>query len=244
MSTIPFTFPLRPAGLGRPRLALLGVGLLCALPLAMSLGAMRLHEHHLGVPTGFPRLQVIIHFVLIALIGPALTAGAIASEFERNTWDLLRMTRLTAAQIMSQKLQCILIPALLPTIAFLPAYALDGGALPRGAFLHLLAIALAATSLCLLIGLACSTLSPTTTRAFCLAYLVTCALFLLPFLIEAPSFNFLIALHLSSPLSAALATLGTADAKLLWVHLETVSAACAALLLVAHVRTAALLRTR
>ena len=47
---------------------------------------------------------VLFEFLLIAFIGPALTAGAITSERERQTYDLLRTTLLSARALVFGKL--------------------------------------------------------------------------------------------------------------------------------------------
>lgn len=63
---------------------------------------------------------VLLELALISFIGPALTAGAITSERERDTYDLLRTTLLSARALVAGKLGtsviylCLLILTALP----------------------------------------------------------------------------------------------------------------------------------
>lgn len=59
--------------------------------------------------------------VLVALLGPAISAGAICSDRETGVWDLLRVTPLASWRIVSGKFQASIIPLLLLTIATIPA---------------------------------------------------------------------------------------------------------------------------
>ena len=71
-----------------------------------------------------------LQFALISMIAPALTAGAIASERERQTYDLLRTTLLPARALVNGKLLSAVLFLLLLLFAALPlqslAYLLGG----------------------------------------------------------------------------------------------------------------------
>ena len=59
--------------------------------------------------------------VLILLVGPAITGGAISSDRESGVWELIRTTRLSSLTIVSGKFQSSIIPLLLMAIAITPA---------------------------------------------------------------------------------------------------------------------------
>jgi len=63
----------------------------------------------------------ILMIVLLILVGPALTSGAISSDRESGVWDLMRSTPLPAWRIVSGKLQACFIPLLLMIIGCSPA---------------------------------------------------------------------------------------------------------------------------
>ncbi|HOD80344.1 MAG: ABC-2 family transporter protein [Planctomycetes bacterium ADurb.Bin126] len=61
--------------------------------------------------------------VLVVLVGPAMTAGAICSDRESGVWELLRATPLSSWTIVSGKFQACVIPLLLVVMSMLPALA-------------------------------------------------------------------------------------------------------------------------
>ena len=61
--------------------------------------------------------------VLIVLVGPAVSGGAICSDRETGVWDLLRATPLASWRIASGKFQASIIPLLLFSLATLPSLA-------------------------------------------------------------------------------------------------------------------------
>lgn len=67
---------------------------------------------------------VLFEFLLIAFIGPALTAGAITSERERQTFDLLRTTLLSARALVFGKLGSACMYLFLLILTALPIEAL------------------------------------------------------------------------------------------------------------------------
>lgn len=67
---------------------------------------------------------VMLEFLMIGFIGPSLTAGAITSERERRTFDLLRTTPLSAHALVLGKLGSACMYLLLLVITGLPIQAL------------------------------------------------------------------------------------------------------------------------
>ena len=63
---------------------------------------------------------VILELLLAALIGPALTSGAVSSERERRTFDLLRTTTLSARSFVLGKLGAALLYLILLIVAAMP----------------------------------------------------------------------------------------------------------------------------
>ncbi len=63
----------------------------------------------------------VLMVVLIVLIGPAMTSGAICADRETGVWDLLRTAPLPAWRIVSGKFQASLIPLVLLIIGTAPA---------------------------------------------------------------------------------------------------------------------------
>lgn len=78
---------------------------------------------------------VIIELLMIAFIGPALTSGAISSERERQTFDLLRISLLSPRDLVIGKLGSALIYLLLLIFTAIPlqslAFFLGGIGLPE-----------------------------------------------------------------------------------------------------------------
>lgn len=73
-----------------------------------------------GLGKGIFGTVVILELFMVSLIGPALTAGAITSERERQTFDLLRTTSLSARSFVFGKLGSALAYLLLLIFAALP----------------------------------------------------------------------------------------------------------------------------
>jgi len=67
---------------------------------------------------------VLLELLLVSFIGPALTAGAISSERERQTFDLLRTTLISAPALVFGKLGSALAYLLLLIVAALPIQSL------------------------------------------------------------------------------------------------------------------------
>jgi ABC-type transport system involved in multi-copper enzyme maturation permease subunit len=66
------------------------------------------------------QVVVLLEFLLIALIAPALTSGSISSERERGTFDLLRTTLLSSGALVFGKLGAAIAYLLLLILAALP----------------------------------------------------------------------------------------------------------------------------
>ena len=67
---------------------------------------------------------VLLEFLLIVFIGPALTSGSISSERERQTFDLLRVSLLSTRQLVLGKLGAAVAYLLLLILATLPLQSL------------------------------------------------------------------------------------------------------------------------
>jgi ABC-2 type transport system permease protein len=67
---------------------------------------------------------IMIELLLISFIGPGLTAGSITSERERQTYDLLKTTLLTARELVFGKLGAAVIYLLLLIFTTLPLQSL------------------------------------------------------------------------------------------------------------------------
>jgi ABC-type transport system involved in multi-copper enzyme maturation permease subunit len=117
----------RMRGWRTPGLIVLYVGLLGLLALLIFAASMKGNR-----PAGFaPEVGGIIYaalamfqLVLLVLAVPGLAAGAIAGERERQTLDLLLITRLSAAQVVVGKLLAATGFALLLMFASLPVFGL------------------------------------------------------------------------------------------------------------------------
>ena len=67
-------------------------------------------------------IMVILQVSLIVLLTPSLAAGLISSEREGGGWELLQMTPLSTARILSGKLMSVVWTLLLILLATLPGY--------------------------------------------------------------------------------------------------------------------------
>ncbi len=114
----------------------------------------------------------IFQLLLVAFVTPSLTAGVISGERERQTLDLLLVTRLSASSIILGKLFSAIGFVLLLIVASVPVYSLVflfGGVSPRE-LLMTLAVYLVTAVAYATIGLFCSTLFRRTQAATILAY--------------------------------------------------------------------------
>ncbi len=123
-------------------------------------------------------LLIALQFVLLVLVAPAMTAGSISGERERQTLDLLRVTNTSSLSIALGKLLesfgflCLLIFSSMPMLSLI---LLTGGVsllqIMEGT-LFLMAVTLAALS----VGLFCSALFKRTAASTVVAYLAVFAI--------------------------------------------------------------------
>jgi ABC-type transport system involved in multi-copper enzyme maturation permease subunit len=198
------------------------------------------------------RTVIAFQIGFIALITPVLTSAVISSERERGTFELLRTTRLRPGEIFVGKLVPALGPALLPIVAFLPAYAticyLDPSYISY--FLTLIPVLVLATIFCCTAGLLCSAFASQSARATVAGYTVTCAVFFAPVLLAWAAERLLSEsvtswIAMPSPLFVALKVVNfdSASVSHLWsAHLTLNLAIIVAFLIVARIRLAVLLK--
>jgi ABC-type transport system involved in multi-copper enzyme maturation permease subunit len=119
---------------------------------------------------------------LIGLLTPSLTSGAISSEVECGTIELLKLTPLTPGKHFSGKLIPALPTAVLPVIAMLPAFAAVAYVNPAYliSITRICVISLLAVLMCCGVALACSAWIFETSRATTVSYLLIAAIFVLP----------------------------------------------------------------
>jgi ABC-2 type transport system permease protein len=165
---------------GRPYLILsgylLGLSLICygviRIFQAQAQNGTPIISAHVG--QGLFAALALAETLLITFLTPALTAGAVSSEREQLTYDLLLATPLRPGRILSGKLIAALSYVLLLIFAAVPlgsVILLFGGVAPWDllkVLLLLLVIALAAGML----GLLCSTIAKRTLRATIMTYLI------------------------------------------------------------------------
>ena len=165
---------------GRPYLILsgylLGLSLICYVVIRIfqvqAAGGTTIISAHVG--QGLFAALALAETLLITFLTPALTAGAISSEREQLTYDLLLATPLRPGRILSGKLIAALSYVLLLIFAAVPlgsVILIFGGVAPIDLLKVvglLLLIALAAGML----GLLCSTVAKRTLRATIITYLV------------------------------------------------------------------------
>lgn len=178
---------------GRPYLILSGYLLgLCAICYgvirifaAQSQAGTPIISAHVG--QGLFAALALAETLLITFLTPALTAGAVSSEREQLTYDLLLATPLRPGRILSGKLIAALSYVLLLIFAAVPlgsVILLFGGVAPRDllkVLLLLLSIALATGML----GLLCSTIARRTLRATIMTYLIIMILIVGAYLLVA-----------------------------------------------------------
>ncbi len=117
-------------------------------------------------------MLVGLELVMISFTAPALTAGAIANEHERQTYDLLRVTLLRPAALVSGKYLSGLIFILLLLFTSLPLLSpafLVGGVLPQEIIIALLTLLTTAIAFCA-VGMFFSSLTQRTLFSTVLAY--------------------------------------------------------------------------
>lgn len=115
---------------------------------------------------------VMLELLMIAFIGPALTSGAISSERERGTFDLLRTSLLSSRALVLGKLGSVIIYLLLLIFTALPLQSLAfflGGVGMAEMIISIVILAASAFLFCTL-GLYFSSLAKRTLIATVLSY--------------------------------------------------------------------------
>jgi ABC-2 type transport system permease protein len=117
---------------------------------------------------------VLFEFLLIGFIGPALTAGAVTSERERQTYDLLRTTLLSARALVFGKLgsACMYLVLLIFTAVPIEALAFLLGGVGLEELLVSGLLLLVNTVFCCALGLFCSSFSKRTLTATVTSYAI------------------------------------------------------------------------
>jgi ABC-type transport system involved in multi-copper enzyme maturation permease subunit len=132
---------------------------------------------------------VFLLLFIVSLVGPAFSAGAIVSEKDRQTYDLLVITALSAREIVMAKLNAILVFMGLLILATLPfqgmAYFFGGVAFGE-VLVATLVLLLTALLFCSM-GLFVSSFARSTTIANMVNYAI-----IIPLLLGIPFFVFLI----------------------------------------------------
>ena len=131
--------------------------------------------------TGFLDLYMFVaslEFLMLILIMPAMTAGSISGERERQTLDLMLTTCMTPADIVLGKLEAALGTMFLMVVSSLPILAMVFvyGGVTASDLLLLVCCFFAAAVFMGSIGLCCSALFRRTTAATVAAYAVTAVL--------------------------------------------------------------------
>jgi ABC-type transport system involved in multi-copper enzyme maturation permease subunit len=95
-----------------------------ALMFVVSLGVSAFVGESAGMVENMLTVVAALSVVLVCLVGPAMTSGAICADRETGVWDLLRTTRLPSWRIVSGKFQAAVIPLVLLALAIAPSAAI------------------------------------------------------------------------------------------------------------------------
>jgi ABC-type transport system involved in multi-copper enzyme maturation permease subunit len=190
---------------------------------------------------------VLLQIALLLLFAPSLAGGLVSAEREADTWQLLRMTPLSAGKILRGKLLSVVWPLLLLLGATLPGYivmmTLEPGLVHR---VQRVIICLVLTAVfAVLVSAAISTLFRSTATAMTVAYAVLLAVCIAPLLVwlgrDAPFGHTTVQAVLTvDPVAAALQaaeTPGFSSYELLPWNWWIIGTACVVLLLFLGLRT-------
>jgi ABC-type transport system involved in multi-copper enzyme maturation permease subunit len=190
---------------------------------------------------------VLLQVALLILFAPSLAAGLVSSERESGSWQLLRMTPLSAGAILRGKLLSVAWPLLLLLGATLPGYVVLMTVEPTLVYrVQRVVVCLALTAVfAVLLSAAISTLFRSTAAATTTSYLALLTVCTGPLLIwlarEAPFGHATVQAVLTvDPVAAALQashTKGFKDYELLPANWWIIGSACLGLLLMLIVRT-------
>lgn len=226
-----------------------------SLFLSLALAVMALYggTEHSDLMHYVVQVLIALQIALVTLVVPSLSTGSISGEMENDTFELLRLTPLSAGRIFWGKLVPSFVPAILPMIALLPAYAALTFIDPKYlAYLMQIGpvVLLAVLTMCIL-GLACSAFAVNSARATVAAYLIASVLVVGPMLVwwagEAQLLSMASAkwAAMISPMVMSMNLLPNSRleiAALRPYHLATMGGLCLVLLLAARARLASLLR--
>jgi ABC-type transport system involved in multi-copper enzyme maturation permease subunit len=154
---------------------------------------------------------VLLQVALLILFAPSLAAGLVSAERESGSWQLLRMTPLSAGAILRGKLMSVAWPLLLLLCATLPGYIVLMAVKPELIYqVQRVVICLVLTAVfAVLLSAAISTLFRSTAAATTASYLLLLTFCLVPLLVwlahEAPFGHATVqAVLIVSPVAAAL----------------------------------------
>lgn len=108
----------RPLGRANWMMRLIGVYFVLSLALVLGVTTLSQSSGVVGVLSAIAVMQVS----LIVLLAPSLSSGLISAEREGRGWQLLQMTPLSPASIVTGKLMSAFLPLGLVLFATLPAY--------------------------------------------------------------------------------------------------------------------------
>jgi ABC-type transport system involved in multi-copper enzyme maturation permease subunit len=190
---------------------------------------------------------VLLQVTLLVVFAPSLASPLVSAEGEAGSWQLLRMTPLSAGAILRGKLMSVALPLLLLLCATLPGYVVITITKPAlTAQVQRVVICLGLTALfAVLLAAAASTLFRSTATATACSYLALLSICVGPLLIwlgrEAPFGHATVEnALLVDPVAAALAaceTPGFTQYDLLPANWWIVGSACALLFLFVCLRT-------
>jgi ABC-type transport system involved in multi-copper enzyme maturation permease subunit len=190
---------------------------------------------------------VLLQVALLLLFAPSLAAGLISAERESGSWQLLRMTPLSAGKILRGKLLSVALPVVLLLCATLPGYVVMMMIKPDLAErVERVVICLALMSVfAVLLSAAVGALFRSAATATAAAYLTLLAVCVAPLLVwlarEAPFGHAAVEAVLSvNPVAATLQaseTPGFTRYELLPLNWWIIGSACVALLAFLSVRT-------
>jgi ABC-type transport system involved in multi-copper enzyme maturation permease subunit len=184
---------------------------------------------------------VLLQVALLVLFAPSLSAGLISSERESGSWQLLRMTPLSAGAILRGKLASVAWPLLLLLCATLPGYVVMMTIKPTliVQVQRVVCCLLLTAVFAVLLSAAISTLFRSSATATTASYVALLAICVGPMLIwlgrDAPFGHATVQAVLTiDPVAAALQaseTPGFTDYELLPANWWVIGSACVALLL-------------
>jgi ABC-type transport system involved in multi-copper enzyme maturation permease subunit len=192
-------------------------------------------------------LLVGLQIALLILFAPSLGAGLVSSERESGSWQLLRMTPISAGAILRGKLMSVIVPLILLLCATLPGYAVMMLTKPEMAYrVQQVAICLILTAaFAVLVSAAASTLFRSTATSMIVSFIALLTICLGPLLFwlgrEAPWGHSTVQAALSiDPVAAALQAAHTPNFtqyELLPLNWWIIATACVALTVFICART-------